>query len=72
MGPRQGCALLGSLRRDEFAHEELIAFIKESAHETALDIQKQTGRMKNRVLEPSLPFTTCVVLGYLRPQFPHL
>lgn len=47
MGPLQGYALLGSVSRNGFAHEELIAFIKERVHETAPNIQKQTGRMIN-------------------------
>lgn len=72
MGPLQGCALLGLARREGFAHEELIAVIKERAQETALNTQKQTGRMKNQVLEPSLPLTGYVVFSYLKPQFPHL
>lgn len=68
----QGCALLGSVRRDGFAHEELIPFSKERAHETALNIWKQTERMNNQVLEPSLPLTSYVVLGYLKSQFLHV
>ena len=35
-------------------------------------MRKQTRGMENQVLEPSLPSTTYVGLGYLRPQFPHL
>lgn len=42
MGPLQGCTLLGSGRRDGFAYEELIAFIKERTHKTASNIPKQT------------------------------
>ena len=35
-------------------------------------MRKQTRGMENQVLEPILPSTTYVGLGYLRPQFPHL
>lgn len=35
-------------------------------------MRKQTRGMENQLLEPSLPSTTYVVLGYLRPQFPYL
>lgn len=61
MGPLQGYALLGSVSRDGFAHEELVAFIKERVQETAPNIQKQTGRIINSFLETSLPSTSYMV-----------
>ena len=70
MDSLQGCVLLTLVRRAEFAHKELIVFIKERAQETALNIQKQTGRRKKEALEASWLLTGYVVLGDLKPVCP--
>lgn len=69
MVPLQRCALLGLVRRDGFAHKELIAFIKERAYETALNIQKQSRRGEKLDSGTKSVVNPLCVLSYLRCEF---